>query len=51
MKVLVAYGSQFGSTAQVAERIAQVLRQEGHDSTWPRSTRHPIRDLRCRGRG
>ena len=33
MKVLVAYGSQFGSTAQIAERIAQVLRQEGHEST------------------
>ena len=33
MKVLVAYGSQFGSTAQIAERIAHVLRQEGHEST------------------
>jgi menaquinone-dependent protoporphyrinogen oxidase len=33
MKVLVAYGSQFGSTAQIAERIAEVLRQEGHEST------------------
>ena len=31
MKVLVAHGSQFGSTAQIAERIAQILRDEGHD--------------------
>jgi menaquinone-dependent protoporphyrinogen oxidase len=32
MRVLVAYGSQFGSTAQIAERIAHILRQEGHDA-------------------
>ena len=32
MKVLVAYGSQFGSTAQIAGRIADVLRREGHDT-------------------
>jgi menaquinone-dependent protoporphyrinogen oxidase len=33
MRVLVAYDSQFGSTAQIADRIAHVLRQEGHDAT------------------
>ena len=32
MKVLVAYGSQFGATAGIAERIAQVLRAEGHET-------------------
>jgi menaquinone-dependent protoporphyrinogen oxidase len=31
--VLVAYGSQFGSTAAIAERIARVMRGEGHDCT------------------
>jgi menaquinone-dependent protoporphyrinogen oxidase len=32
MKVLVAFGSQFGSTAGIAQRIAQVLREEGHET-------------------
>lgn len=32
-KVLIAYGTSEGRTAQIAERIAAVLRAQGHDAT------------------
>lgn len=33
MTVLVAYASRYGSTAQIAERIAQTLTTAGHEAT------------------
>jgi menaquinone-dependent protoporphyrinogen oxidase len=32
MKILVAYGTKHGSTGEVAERIAETLRQQGFDT-------------------
>jgi menaquinone-dependent protoporphyrinogen IX oxidase len=29
MKVLVAYASKYGATAEIAEKIGQILRQAG----------------------
>jgi len=31
MKVLLAFGTKYGSTAKVADRIAEVMRSEGHE--------------------
>jgi menaquinone-dependent protoporphyrinogen oxidase len=31
MKILVAYGTKYGATAEIAERIGEVLRQAGHE--------------------
>lgn len=43
MKVLVAYGTKYGSTAQVAEEVARVLRENG--------AAVDVRDLRRKGSG
>jgi menaquinone-dependent protoporphyrinogen oxidase len=40
VKVLVAFGTKYGSTAEVAEEIAKVLRREGAEAT--------VRDLRAK---
>jgi menaquinone-dependent protoporphyrinogen oxidase len=40
-RVLVAYGTKYGSTAEIAERIGETLRREGHDSVVA-----PARDVR-----
>ncbi|MFA5312939.1 MAG: flavodoxin domain-containing protein [Methanomassiliicoccales archaeon] len=42
MKVLVAFGTKYGSTEKVAERIAEVMRSKGHDVI--------VADLRKRNR-
>ena len=33
MKILVTYGSKYGSTRGIAERVAERLRAGGHDVT------------------
>lgn len=39
MNVLVAYASKYGSTEGIAERIAQVLNESGHEATLARASR------------
>jgi menaquinone-dependent protoporphyrinogen oxidase len=39
VKVLVAYGTKYGATAEIAERIGEVLRQEGLEADVVRADR------------
>jgi menaquinone-dependent protoporphyrinogen oxidase len=39
MKILVAYGTKYGATAEIAERIGEVLRQAGHEVDVARAER------------